>query len=84
MKGKSARNETFAALCRALPKGFSNIVVERLAAKGIKTTPRNVQYVANGHTSNPDIEQELLDVLDERIESAFESKVKERLAKLGL
>lgn len=82
MKGKNAANETFAKLCQALPYGYSRIITDRLAERGISTTPRNVQYVANGQTSNPDIEEEILKLLDEKIEKHFENEVKKRLDKL--
>jgi hypothetical protein len=81
---------TFQKLRKALPTGFSRIVTERLAAKGIKTTARNVQYVANGKTRNPDIEAELLDLLDnppppkEKPKSDFEKKVEAKLKEKGL
>jgi hypothetical protein len=45
------------------PKGYARLVVERLAAKGISTSARNVQYVANFESSNADIEAELLELL---------------------
>jgi hypothetical protein len=83
MKGKSAINETFQELCKALPKGFAKTVAERLEATGYKTSPRNVQYVANGQTSNTRIEEELLKLLDEKINTKFESQVKEKLAILN-
>jgi hypothetical protein len=83
MKGKNAVNETFKELCEALPKGFAKLVAERLAADGYTTSPRNVQYVANGQTSNPRIEEELLKLLDEKISTRFEDQVKEKLAILN-
>ncbi|MCF8245525.1 MAG: hypothetical protein K9J37_13625 [Saprospiraceae bacterium] len=73
---------TFEQLKEKLPTGFTRIVTERLAEKGIKTSPRNVSYVAAGKSRNQDIEAELLKLLDEKIESEFEIAVKEKLAKL--
>ena len=79
----------FERLREALPHGFSTIVVERLAAKGIKTTARNVQQVAKGLYRNSNIEEELLDLVanppvKEKPKSDFEIKVEEALAKKGL
>lgn len=83
------KKETIKEFKKALPTGWSRIVTERLAEKGIKTTPRNVQYVANGATSNPDIEKELLELLTnppekkekkKKEKSEFENKILEILA----
>jgi hypothetical protein len=79
MKGKTAKNEIFAALCEALPKGFSKTVVERLAVQGITVSTRSVQFVANGTYRNHEIEIELLKLLDERPRIDFEAEIKKRL-----
>lgn len=75
-------SETFEALKKELPHGFSTLIVKRLADRGIEVTARNVQYVAKGQSSNPEIESEILKLLDEKIESKFENEVKKRLEKL--
>ena len=75
-------SDTFQQLKKELPHGFSTIIVQRLADRGIEVTARNVQYVAKGQSSNPEIEAEILKLLDEKIESKFENELKKRLDKL--
>ncbi len=81
MKKEQQEMTTFDKLKAKLPKGFSNIVVDRLAEKQVKVSARTVQYVANGRHRNPQIEAELLKLLDEKIESDFEIEIKKRLEK---
>lgn len=86
---KGTEKNTFQRLKEALPHGFSSIVVERLAAKGITITARTVQNVANGKHGNPDIEAELLDIIanppvKDKPKSDFELKVEKALSEKGL
>jgi hypothetical protein len=81
------KNETFKALKEKLPYGFSRIVFDRLAARGVKTSLRNIQSVANGHNTSRDgeIEKELLKLIDEpqpEKKSDFELEI-ERKLKIG-
>ncbi len=78
------KNETFKALKEKLPYGFSRIVFERLAARGVTASLRNIQSVANGHNQSRDgeIEKELLKLLDEpptEKKSKFELEVERKL-----
>ncbi len=85
MKKEKKIENTFDKLKSALPYGFSRIVAERLAERGISVTTRLVTYVANGASRNADIEAELLDLIKnppakkEKEKSDFEKEIEKVL-----
>ncbi len=70
--------ELQAQLKAILPKDYRKQVVERLTAKGIDVHPNTVKNVLHGHSQNPEVLTELINLGHERKQLYRELEAKKK------